>query len=92
MQGIGVADINIDSLLARIEQEEVSEVILALPATTEGDTTAFYISQHIRKRNQNIQISVIARGVAIGNDLENTDEITLTRSIINRVKFESTLK
>ena len=89
MDGIGPSDLEIDSLVARIEPEEIQEVILALPTTMEGDTTNFYIY----KRLQNLsttppKISQIARGVAIGNDIEYTDEITLGRSIVNRIEFK----
>ena len=89
MDGVGPSDIEIDSLIKRIEQGEIQEVILALPTTMEGDTTNFYIY----KRLQNLsttppKISQIARGVAIGNDIEYTDEITLGRSIVNRIEFK----
>jgi recombination protein RecR len=89
MDGIGPAQLEIDSLMERIEPEEIKEVILALPTTMEGDTTNFYIY----KRLQNLsttppKISQIARGVAIGNDIEYTDEITLGRSIVNRIEFK----
>ena len=90
MDGVGPSDIEIDSLIARVESGEIHEVILALPTTMEGDTTNFYIY----KRLQNIsnatppKISQIARGVAIGNEIEYTDEITLGRSIVNRIEFK----
>ena len=92
IEGIGVADLNIDSLLQRLEKESVSEIFMALPATTEGDTTAYYISKHIKTRFPQIKVTAIARGVSVGNELENTDEITLARSIVHRVEFESTFK
>jgi recombination protein RecR len=92
IEGIGVADLNIDSLLQRLEKESVVEIFMALPATTEGDTTAYYISKHIKTRFPQIKVTAIARGVSVGNELENTDEITLARSIVHRVEFESTFK
>lgn len=92
IEGIGVADLNIDSLLQRLEKESVVEIFMALPATTEGDTTAYYISKHIKTRFPRIKVTAIARGVSVGNELENTDEITLARSIVHRVEFESTFK
>ena len=92
IEGIGVADLNIDSLLQRLEKESVAEIFMALPATTEGDTTAYYISKHIKTRFPQIKVTAIARGVSVGNELENTDEITFARSIVHRVEFESTFK
>ena len=90
MDGIGPSDLEIDSLIARIQPEEIREVILALPTTMEGDTTNFYIYRRLisLQMTDNLRISQIARGVAIGNELEYTDEITLGRSIINRVDFK----
>ena len=96
MDGIGPSDLEIDSLVARIEPEKIQEVILALPTTMEGDTTNFYIYRRLQNaysqspiaNNQGLKISQIARGVAIGNELEYTDEITLGRSIINRIEFK----
>ena len=97
MDGVGPSDLEIDSLVARIEPEEIREVILALPTTMEGDTTNFYIYRRLHNATQShttqdhatpLKISQIARGVAIGNELEYTDEITLGRSIINRIEFK----
>ena len=90
MDGIGPSDLEIDSLITRIQPEEIREVILALPTTMEGDTTNFYIYRRLisLQMTDNLRISQIARGVAIGNELEYTDEITLGRSIINRVDFK----
>ncbi len=85
MDGIGPKDIEIDSLVARIEPEKIQEVILALPTTMEGDTTNFYIYKRLAPSN--VRITQIARGVAIGNELEYTDEITLGRSIVGRIEF-----
>ena len=91
MDGVGPKDIEIDSLVARIEQENIQEVILALPATMEGDTTNFYIYRRLQNAALAAmpKISQIARGVAVGNELEYTDEITLGRSIINRIDFKA---
>ena len=96
IDGIGPKDIEIDSLVARIEPENIQEVILALPTTMEGDTTNFYIYRRIlntdrfadRIQTGKLKVSQIARGVAVGNELEYTDEITLGRSIVNRVEFK----
>ena len=92
MDGVGPSDIEIDSLIARVESDDVREVILALPTTMEGDTTNFYIYRRLQNAMLHhatpIKISQIARGVAIGNELEYTDEITLGRSIVNRIEFK----
>jgi recombination protein RecR len=86
IQGIGPNDLNIESLMARIESEtSLKEVILALSPTMEGDTTAFYIRKKLK--DSHVKISTIARGIPIGGDLEYTDEITLGRSILSRVEF-----
>ena len=85
MDGVGPKDLEIDSLVARIAQEQVKEVILALPTTMEGDTTNFYIYRRLMPTG--VKVSQIARGIAIGNDLEYTDEVTLGRSIINRIEY-----
>ena len=82
MDGIGPSDIEIDSLVSRIEQGGINEVILALSSTMEGDTTNFYISR--RLNHTGVRISVIARGISVGDELEYTDEVTLGRSILNR--------
>lgn len=89
MDGIGPADLEIDSLLARIAPGEVKEVIFALSATMEGDTTIFYLNK--RLKDFNINISTIARGIAFGGELEYVDEITLGRSIATRVPYENSL-
>jgi recombination protein RecR len=86
MDGIGASQLNIDSLLQRLQTNEVAEIILALSATMEGDTTAFYISKRLKERN--IKISTIARGIAIGGELEYADEVTLGRSITARMPFQ----
>jgi recombination protein RecR len=90
MEGIGPNDLNIRHLVERIHSEDIREIILALPATVEGDTTSFYIYKLIK--DFDVRITTIARGVAVGDDLEYTDEITLGRSILNRLPFESSLK
>ena len=90
MDGIGPSDLEIESLIARVQTGDVREVILALPTTMEGDTTNFYIYRRLKGVQQanDLQVSQIARGVAIGNELEYTDEITLGRSIVNRIEFK----
>lgn len=89
MDGVGPKDIEIDSLIERIAKGDVDEVILALPTTMEGDTTNFYIYRRLQNAGVDIKITQIARGVAIGNELEYTDEITLGRSIVNRTEFKA---
>ncbi len=87
VDGIGPGDLNIESLINRVKADgEVKEVILALSPTMEGDTTTFYITK--RLKDLNVKVSTIARGVPIGGELEYTDEITLGRSIANRVSYE----
>ena len=88
MEGIGPKDIEIDSLIERVAKGGVDEIILALPTTMEGDTTNFYIYHRIQNAGIDVKISQIARGVAVGNQLEYTDEITLGRSIVNRTEFK----
>lgn len=86
MDGIGPADLEIDSLVQRVREEEnVKEVILALSSTMEGDTTNFYISRKLA--DYPVKLSVIARGISVGDELEYTDEVTLGRSIVNRTPF-----
>lgn len=86
MDGIGPADIEIDSLVTRVSQSNVKEVILALSPTMEGDTTNFYI--HRKLKPLNVTVSVIARGISVGDELEYADEVTLGRSILNRTPFD----
>lgn len=86
MDGIGPADLHIPSLLERVEQGQVREIIFALSATIEGDTTGYYIFKKLKNKEE-VMVSTIAKGISIGNDLEYTDELTLGRSIVNRVKF-----
>ena len=85
MDGIGPADLEIDSLVERVAHGGVDEVILALSSTMEGDTTNFYISRKLA--DYPVKLSVIARGISVGNELEYTDEVTLGRSIVNRTPF-----
>ena len=87
MDGIGPSDIEIDSLVERVGEGDVREVILALSPTMEGDTTNFYIFRKLAPYQQ-VKITMIARGVSVGNELEYTDEVTLGRSILNRTIFE----
>lgn len=94
MDGIGPQDLEIDSLLSRLNEAHssdgigaVQEVILALPTTMEGDTTNFYLYRKLSP--QGVTVTQIARGMAIGNELEYTDEITLGRSILNRIEFKA---
>ena len=86
IDGIGIHDLNIDSLLQRVKEEHPEEVILALPTTMEGDTTNFYLNKQLQPLG--VKISTIARGIAIGDNLEYADEITLGSSIVHRVPFE----
>ena len=86
MDGIGPGDIEIDSLVKRVAEGGIQEIILALSPTMEGDTTNFYIYRKLA--GYDVKISVIARGIAVGNELEYTDEVTLGRSIMNRTLFE----
>jgi recombination protein RecR len=89
MEGIGPADINTEGLVNKIAIGNVKEVIMALSATLEGDTTNFYIFKKLNKYP--VVITILARGVAFGDDLEYADEITLGRAILNRTKFESSV-
>jgi recombination protein RecR len=89
IHGVGPEELNIESLLQRIDQrnadEKVTEVILALSATMEGDTTSFYIMRRLKEKG--LKVSTIARGIPIGGELEYTDEVTLGRSILTRVNY-----
>ena len=87
MDGMGPSDIEIDSLVSRVSEGNVKEVILALSPTMEGDTTNFFIYRKLAPYSD-VKISIIARGISVGNELEYTDEITLGRSILNRTLFE----
>ena len=87
MDGIGPSDLQIDSLVERVARGGVDEVIFALSSTMEGDTTSFYISRKLSAYD--VRLSVIARGISVGDELEYTDEVTLGRSILNRTPFNS---
>ena len=90
IEGIGPSDLNIEPLIEKVSEGHITEIILALPTTIEGDTTNFFL---YRKLNPyNIALSVIARGVAIGDNLEFIDEVTLGRSILNRQPYENSIK
>ena len=86
MDGIGPSDLEIDSLVQSVSEGGIKEVILALSSTMEGDTTNFYIFRKLSLLD--VKVTIIARGIAVGNELEYTDEATLGRSILNRVPFE----
>ena len=87
MDGIAPSDLNIESLIERVKSGGIKEVILALSPTTDGETTNFFISRKLRPYS--VKISTIARGISVGEELEYTDEITLGRSILNRIEFKS---
>ncbi|MDD2798749.1 MAG: recombination mediator RecR [Bacteroidales bacterium] len=90
MDGVGPADLEIDSLCNRVATGQIKEVILALSTTMEGDTTNFYIFRKLA--NYEVKISIIARGISIGDELEYADEVTLGRSILNRTLFNEAFK
>ena len=90
IEGVGPNQLNINSLIEKVNSSDVSELIFALSATMEGDTTNFYIYKQIE--GLKINITTIARGVSVGNELEFTDEVTLGRSIIKRIPFENSIK
>ena len=90
IEGIGPSQLTIQELIDRINNNNIREVIFALSATMEGDTTSFYIYKKIN--NNSIKFSSIARGVSVGDNLEYTDEITLGRSILKRVPYEQSTK
>jgi recombination protein RecR len=87
MDGVGPADLEIESLVERVRQGGVKEVILALSSTMEGDTTNFYIFRKLAPYTE-VKLTIIARGISVGDELEYTDEVTLGRSILNRTLFE----
>ncbi len=89
MEGIGPNDIKVTELINRVKNEKVTELIMALSATMEGDATNFYIYRKMKEFD--IKVTTIARGIGVGDELEYTDELTLGRSIINRIPFENTL-
>ncbi|MFT7497602.1 MAG: recombination protein RecR [Porticoccaceae bacterium] len=90
IEGIGPQNLTIDSLVEKVKLGKVKEVIFALSSTMEGDTTNFYIFKQIEKFK--VTTSTIARGISVGDELEYADEITLGRSIINRIPFENSLQ
>lgn len=87
MDGVGPADLEIDSLVERVREGGVKEVILALSSTMEGDTTNFYIFRKLAPYTE-VKLTIIARGISVGDELEYTDEVTLGRSILNRTPFQ----
>jgi recombination protein RecR len=89
IDGIGPNDLNIEALIKRIPEENITEVIMALSTTIEGDTTNFYIYKKLK--DFNLSITTIARGISVGDELEYADEVTLGRSILNRTPYENTL-
>jgi recombination protein RecR len=90
MEGISPSQLNINSLVEKVKQQRISEIIFALSSTMEGDTTNFYIFKQIKEFNVNV--STIARGISVGDELEYADEVTLGRSLLHRIPFESTIK
>lgn len=89
MDGIGPSDLEVESLVNRVKEGTVEEIVLALSTTMEGDTTNFFIYKKLK--GLNVKISTLARGVSIGDELEYTDEVTLGRSIVNRMNFEDSI-
>ena len=89
MDGIGPSDLEVESLVKRVDQGSVEEIVLALSTTMEGDTTNFFIYKKLK--NHPVKISTLARGVSIGDELEYTDEVTPGRSIVNRMNFEDSI-
>ncbi len=90
MEGVGPQDLKINSLVEKVKEGSVRELIFALSSTMEGDTTNFYIYKQLEKYQ--IVTSTIARGISVGDELEYADEVTLGRSILNRVPFENSIK
>jgi len=90
IDGVGPSQLNINSLVEKVKLGEVDELIFALSSTMEGDTTNFYIFKQIK--DFDVKTSTIARGIAVGDELEYADEVTLGRSILNRVPFENSIK
>lgn len=90
IDGVGPSQLNIVSLVEKVKTQLVKEIIFALSSTMEGDTTIFYIYRQIK--DLEVKTSTIARGIAVGDELEYADEITLGRSILNRIPFENTMK
>ncbi len=90
IEGIGPADLNIDSLIHRIKEEKIEEIIMAVSPTIEGETTIYYISKQLK--DLPVQVSTIARGVAFGGELQYADEITLGRSIVARTPYKADIE
>ncbi len=90
IEGIGPQNLEIDSLIEKVKNNEIKELIFALSSTMEGDTTNFYIFKQIEKFG--VTTSTIARGISVGDELEYADEVTLGRSIVNRIPFEQSMK
>ncbi|MBT0608333.1 recombination mediator RecR [Aequorivita echinoideorum] len=90
MDGVGPSDLNITSLVEKVKDGKINEIIFALSSTMEGDTTNFYIYRQIE--NFNVVTTTIARGISVGDELEYADEVTLGRSILHRIPFETSLK
>lgn len=90
IDGVGPSQLNISSLVEKVQSGKVKEIIFALSSTMEGDTTNFYIYKQIK--NTDVISSSIARGISVGDELEYADEVTLGRSILNRIPFENTIK
>ena len=90
IEGVSPSQLNISSLVEKVKQQKVSEIIFALSSTMEGDTTNFYIFKQINEFN--INVSTIARGISVGDELEYADEVTLGRSLLHRIPFESSIK
>ncbi len=89
MDGVGPADLNVESLVAKVAQGNIKEIIMALSTTMEGDTTNYYIFKRLKEYG--IKMSIIARGISVGDELEYADEVTLGRSIVNRTPYENSL-
>ncbi len=92
MDGIGPDDLNTRQLFVRLTSGEVAEVVLALPATLEGDTTSFYLNRKAAEADPRLKVSMIARGISVGGELENVDELTLGRSIADRKPYEQSVR
>ena len=90
MDGVGPHDLNIASLVGKVKEVHIKELIFALSSTMEGDTTNFYIYKQIQ--DLGVTITTIARGISVGDEIEYADEVTLGRSILNRIPFEISLK
>ncbi len=90
IEGVGPHNLTIDSLVCKVKNQEIKEIVLALSSTMEGDTTNFYIYKQLQ--GLEVNLTTIARGISVGDEIEYADEVTLGRSILNRIPFEGTLK